>query len=112
MSTPARKNTRDTIMTGIRPKMWLKDAKLGWSIADASRKDVPDQKASSAEPFSLFAMMGKATDRDVPSKATVKAITIRAPKASHSRVVGFHFSSVLSSSEREEDADDTILGVD
>lgn len=79
--TPMKNNANEVMITGIRPKIWLKEAKLGWKTVDDSKKDVPAQKASSAEPWSFLAMMGKATLRDVPSKATMSVSTASAAKA-------------------------------
>jgi len=75
-----------TMMTGIRPKIWLKLAKFGWKTVDASKNEVPDQKASMAVPFNLCAMIGKATDIDVPSNATIRVKTDRAANAMRKRV--------------------------
>ena len=93
---PTMKKTSETIITGFRPKMWEKEAKFGWKIVEQRRKDVPDQKASIAVPLSLSAIIwpgqildivygssvpvfqiltGRATDSDVPSRATIKVMT-------------------------------------
>lgn len=72
-------------------------------MVEQSRKDVPDQKASIADPLSFCAIIykhgsnirrekgfilsrrddltGKATDKDVPSNATMRVITARVRKA-------------------------------
>lgn len=71
-------------------------------MVEQSRKDVPDQKASIADPLSFWAIIykhrsiirrekgilsrrddltGKATDKDVPSNATIRVITARVRKA-------------------------------
>lgn len=78
-------------------------------MVEQSRKDVPDQKASIADPLSFCAitykkntavllfeerkkwdsiyqeegddLTGKATDKDVPSNATMRVITARVRKA-------------------------------
>ena len=42
---PAVKSKRAASITGLRPEMWEKEAKLGWNTVEVSRKDVPDQKA-------------------------------------------------------------------
>ena len=47
---PARKNARLTYIKVLRPKIWEKDPMTGWKTVDVSRNDVPDQKASIAEP--------------------------------------------------------------
>lgn len=78
--------------------MWEKEAKFGWKMVEQSKKDVPDQKASIADPLSFWAMIcegqmsstsfsstealtGKATDNEVPSKATIKVMTASVRKA-------------------------------
>lgn len=72
-------------------------------MVEQSRKDVPDQKASIADPLSFCAIIykhrsiirrelrgfyqerddltGKATDKDVPSNATMRVMTARVRKA-------------------------------
>ncbi len=77
------------------------EAKLGWKIVEVSRKEVPAQKASIAVPLSCFAIIwssnqdaemvtqGKlnlgltasATERLVPSRATIRVITQSVRKA-------------------------------
>jgi len=84
--TPTKNKVMETMMTGIRPKIWLKEAKLGWKTVEASRKDVPAQKASMAVPCSFFAITGRATLIDVPSRATMRVRTAKAAKASRKRV--------------------------
>ncbi len=114
--TPTKKNAMLAIITGIRPKIWLKLAKLGWNTVDARRKDVPAQKASMAVPWSFFAMMGRATDMEVPSSATMRVRTARQPKARMRRVEtlnsgGVVVSLVLSLREVMEDEDEVICEV-
>jgi hypothetical protein len=50
MIVPIVKMTRAQRRTGLRPKMWLKEAQLGWKTVDVRRKEVPAQKASMAVP--------------------------------------------------------------
>lgn len=88
--TPTKNKVVETMMTGILPKMWLKDAKVGCSTVDASRNEVPAQKASMADPCSFLAMMGRATLIDVPSRATMSVKTDRAANARTSRIVGLN----------------------
>lgn len=64
----------------MRPNIWLIDAKMGWKTVEASKKDVPAQRASVAEPCRLLAIMDSATLRDVASRAAAKIITQRATK--------------------------------
>lgn len=54
---PTRKNTKPVRIIGLRPKMWEKEAKLGWKMVEQSKNDVPDQKASMADPLSFWAMI-------------------------------------------------------
>lgn len=54
---PTVKNTKAVKIMGFRPKMWEKEAKLGWKMVEQRRKEVPDQKASMAEPLSFWAMI-------------------------------------------------------
>ena len=53
MMAPTVKKTKAVKIMGLRPKMWEKEAKLGWKMVEQSKKDVPDQKASMAEPLSF-----------------------------------------------------------
>ena len=53
---PTKKKTRATMITGLRPKICEKEAKLGWKMVEVRRKDVPAQKASIAVPLSCLAM--------------------------------------------------------
>ena len=82
--------------------MCEKEAKLGWNMVEVRRKDVPDQKASIAVPLSFCAMIyisvnvmiaqavrtreltGRATERLVPSRATIKVITDNVTNATSS----------------------------
>jgi hypothetical protein len=73
---------------GLRPKICEKDAKLGWKTVDVRRKEVPDQKASMAVPWSFAAMMGRATERVVASRATANVTKARARKARRKRQLG------------------------
>lgn len=59
---------------GLRPKISENDAKAGWKTVLERRKDVPAQKASMAVPWSLDAMMGRATEMEVASRATTRVI--------------------------------------
>ena len=45
------------------------------------RKDVPDQKASIAVPWSFDAMMGRATEREVASRAAARVTVERVRNA-------------------------------
>lgn len=45
---------------------------MGWKTVEVSRKEVPDQKASIAVPPRSCETMGRATLRDVASKATTR----------------------------------------
>lgn len=54
---PAVKKTNATRISALRPKMSEREAKLGWKTVDVRRKDVPDQKASIALPWSFSEMI-------------------------------------------------------
>lgn len=62
----------------------LREAGLGWKTVLAGRKDVPDQNASSAEPLRAHATIGRATEREVPSRATV-SVRVRIARATKAR---------------------------
>jgi hypothetical protein len=55
-----------------------------------SKKLVPDQKASIALPPRTFAMMGRATDKDVASNATMRVMMDSVAKASLKRHPGLN----------------------
>lgn len=46
----------------------------GWNTAEVTRKEVPDQKASIADPLSFTVMMGNAILRDVASSAAASVM--------------------------------------
>ena len=54
---------------------------MGNETVEARRNDVPAQKASIALPPMSSAMIGNATDSDVPSSATTSESAARALKA-------------------------------
>lgn len=54
---PMVKKTSATRISALRPKMSEREAKLGWKTVDVRRKDVPDQKASIALPWSFSEMI-------------------------------------------------------
>jgi hypothetical protein len=60
--------------TGLRPKIWLIEAKDGCRTVEVNRNEVPDQKASMAVPPRASAMMGNATLREVASSAATKVM--------------------------------------
>jgi hypothetical protein len=86
-------STMETMIIGIRPKICDNEANDGWNTVEASRKDVPDQKASIAVPCRASAIFGKATDMLVPSRATMRVNTHNETNARMSRVLGFHASA-------------------
>lgn len=45
---------------------------MGWKTVEVRRKEVPDQKASMAVPPRSCETMGRATLRDVASRATTR----------------------------------------
>lgn len=53
MMAPMVKKTRETRMRARRPKMSEREAKFGWKTVEVRRKEVPDQKASIALPWSF-----------------------------------------------------------
>lgn len=57
IAVPAVKMRSAEISTGLRPKMWEKDAKVGWNTVEVRRKEVPAQKACIAVPLSSFAIV-------------------------------------------------------
>ena len=85
------------MMRGFLPKMSLREPMTGWKTVEVRRKDVPDQKASIAVPFSSFAMIyvvsatsskvqpgnmkvvkgltGRATASEVASRAAMRVMT-------------------------------------
>ncbi|KAL8726934.1 MAG: hypothetical protein Q9181_005881 [Wetmoreana brouardii] len=71
-TAPTRKKTSPVMTIGFLPKMWEKLAKLG-----------------------------NATDREVPSSATIIVITARVKNARYSRVEGLHSKSGPSSGTAE-----------
>lgn len=71
---PTVKKRRAMRISGLRPKMFEKEPKAGWKTVEHSKNDVPDQKASMAVPLSFSAMVGRATDSDVASRATTRVI--------------------------------------
>lgn len=54
--------------------MWLIDANEGWKTVEVNKKEVPLQKASMAFPPSASVIIGRATLRDVASRAATKVI--------------------------------------
>lgn len=46
----------------------------GWKTAEVTRNEVPDQKASMAEPRSFTVMMGRAIEREVASRAAARVM--------------------------------------
>jgi hypothetical protein len=87
-NAPIANNVSAPNTNGLRPKICEKDAKLGWKTVDVRRKEVPDQKASMAVPWSFAAMMGSATERVVASRATANVTKARARKARRKRQLG------------------------
>lgn len=53
----------------------------GWTTAEATRKEVPDQKASRAVPLSLSVMTGRAMLREVASRAAARVMMQMEAKA-------------------------------
>lgn len=81
MMAPTPKKVKLMKMIGFRPKMELKFPSTGWKTVVVRRKAVPAQNASIAVPPSSFAMMGRATERDVASRAAMSVTTQRETKA-------------------------------
>ena len=79
--TPTKNRITLVMMTGIRPNIWLNEAELGCTTVEQRRKDVPAQKDSIAVPWSFRAMVGRATARMVPSRATMSVKTASADMA-------------------------------
>lgn len=73
-SDPAVKITIATRSKGFRPNMFEKLPYAGWNTVEQRRNDVPAQKASTAEPCSFSAMMGRATEIEVASRAAASVI--------------------------------------
>jgi hypothetical protein len=71
---PTVKNSKASRIKGFLPKIFEKDAKLGWNTVEHSRNEVPAQKASIAVPCSFSAMIGSATEIDVASSAAASVI--------------------------------------
>jgi hypothetical protein len=53
MAEPPLRIIRDANINGFRPKISERAEIVGWNTADASRFEIPDQKASDAVPFSF-----------------------------------------------------------
>lgn len=64
-----------------------------------TRKDVPAQKPSIADPLSFWVMIGSAILRDVASKAAAKVIMQIEPKASRKALPGLKGARKLSRDE-------------
>jgi len=96
---PAPNRARETYTRGLRPKMWEKLPMIGWNTVLVRRKLVPDQKASIAVPPSVFAMMGRATDSEVASRATMSVMTERELKATMKRHPGLNADTFEVNSE-------------
>jgi hypothetical protein len=56
-TAPIRKSVSEKKIKGLRPKMCEKDPRTGWKIVDVRRNEVPDQKASIADPPRTLAMI-------------------------------------------------------
>lgn len=74
---PTAKKAKLMKINGFLPKMELKLPMTGWKTVDVTRKDVPAQKASIAVPFKSFAMIGRATEIEVASRAAMSVMTQR-----------------------------------
>lgn len=92
---PTAKKASESINTGLRPKIWLKEAKIGCRTVDVNKNDVPDQNASIALPLSFSAMIGKATDKEVASRAAARLIIIRLKNATRKRQSGLKSSGAM-----------------
>lgn len=92
MIDPARKKARLMYIKALRPKTCENDPMIGWNTVDVRRNEVPDQNASMAEPLSAFAMIGRATEIDVASRAAMRVMTQRLMKAAMNRHPGWNFS--------------------
>lgn len=57
MIDPAKKKPRLMYIKVLRPNMCENDPSTGWKTVDVKRNDVPDQKASMAEPPRALAMI-------------------------------------------------------
>ena len=66
---PTVKNVSAIKIKAFRPKILENDANAGWNTVEQRRKDVPAQNASTADPRSLEAIIGRATDIEVASSA-------------------------------------------
>jgi hypothetical protein len=66
----------------------------GWDTADATRNEVPDQKASIAVPLSFCVIIGSAMLRDVASRATASVIMHIEKKASKKPLVSLNSFSI------------------
>lgn len=75
-------------LTYFRPKILLSEATVGCKTVLASKKLVPDQKASRAVPPRAELIVGSATERDVASKAMARATVHSARKDSKNSLVG------------------------
>ena len=61
--------------------MWLKDAKRGWKMVEASRKEVPDQKVSRLLACRECAMVGRQGAMEVPSSEIMRVRKASGEKA-------------------------------
>lgn len=73
----------------------------GWNTAEVTRKEVPDQKASIADPLSLSVMIGNAILKDVASNAAASVIIQMEAKANINDFPGLN--GVLKSSRGDID---------
>lgn len=64
---------------------------MGWKTQEVRRNEVPDQKASMAVPSRSCEMMGRATLREVASRATTRMIVHKLMMAPYSRRPGLKF---------------------
>ena len=99
---PMPKSTKLSHTIGSLPKMLLKEPRTGWKTVLVNRKDVPLQKASIAVPLSNFAMIGRATERDVASSATINVTVVSDRKARMKRHPGWNCSVVSAEGDSSE----------
>ena len=85
--TPSKKKIRLISTMILRPKRSEKDAMVGWKTVEQSKNEVPAQNASIAVPCNFSVIRGKATKREVPSRATMSIKTAKVRNTSWPRVV-------------------------
>lgn len=71
---PTAKRASEVNTKSFRPRMLLSEPMTGWKTAPVIKKPVPAQKISIVLPLSEFAICGKATEREVASRAAIRTM--------------------------------------